>query len=241
MDILSVIQTLAAPSFIISIGMAIAVYVFVNKLSNRMTDKEGYNNIKKEADLHAMREYMERQIYELNKKLMYNERRWRDVNHLVISAQDKVTEDFSPVTLNDFFKNAGITHEDLIVEKDLVFVLTPFHESYRTTYNIISEICKDVGLRCIRGDEEHVGSDILPHVLKMINRARLIIVNVDGRNPNVFYELGIAHSLNKPTIIISKTEEIPFDIRSKNIIIYNDENQLKVELAKALTKVFVKN
>jgi hypothetical protein len=41
------------------------------------------------------------------------------------------------------------------------------------------------------------------------------------RNPNVFYELGLAHAIGKPAILVAKTEEdIPFDLRHVRVIVY---------------------
>ena len=72
-------------------------------------------------------------------------------------------------------------------------------------------------------------------------RSRLVIANIDGRNPNVFYELGIAHAIDKPTIIISKSvPDIEIDIKSKYLLLYKNEQDLKEQIRKNLTKILVK-
>jgi len=54
-----------------------------------------------------------------------------------------------------------------------------------------------------------------------INRARLIIADLTGRNPNVFYELGIAHTLGKPVIMLTQSMDyVPFDLRHLRCIVY---------------------
>lgn len=69
----------------------------------------------------------------------------------------------------------------------------------------------------------------------------MIVANIDGRNPNVFYELGIAHALGKEVILIAKSvEEVPFDIRSNKLIIYKDIQELSASLKKELTRSLVK-
>lgn len=74
----------------------------------------------------------------------------------------------------------------------------------------------------------------------MILQSRFIIVNINGRNPNVFYELGIAQSIGKPTLILSKTiNDIPFDISSQNMIIYNSSEELESHLHKTLRNVLI--
>ena len=75
-------------------------------------------------------------------------------------------------------------------------------------------------------------------MIRKILKANIVIANIDGRNPNVFYELGLAHALDKNTILIAKTKkEVPVDINSKYIILYQDENDLEMELKKQLLKI----
>ncbi|TOB98789.1 hypothetical protein CGJ93_24475, partial [Vibrio parahaemolyticus] len=57
--------------------------------------------------------------------------------------------------------------------------------------------------------------------------SKLVVANISGRNPNVFYELGIAHALGKDVILISRSEkDITFDLSSSQIIIYQDKEDL---------------
>ena len=57
------------------------------------------------------------------------------------------------------------------------------------------------------------------------------IANISGRNPNVFYELGLAHALGKPVIIVSESlSDIPFDINSSRILAFDDEKDLETKL-----------
>lgn len=76
--------------------------------------------------------------------------------------------------------------------------------------------------------------DILMNIVTLIIQSEFVLVNLDGRNPNVYYELGIAHALGKPTILLSnagyRLDDIGFDIRQKRIIIYENRNQLETEL-----------
>jgi hypothetical protein len=59
---------------------------------------------------------------------------------------------------------------------------------------------------------------------KHINRAAVIIAELTYKNPNVFYELGMAHVLGKDVILISQSEEvIPFDLRGVRQILYQDK------------------
>ncbi len=92
------------------------------------------------------------------------------------------------------------------------------------------------------GDEDSIKGDILPYILRKIVKARLVIACMDGRNANVFYELGIAHALGKPTILISSSKEIkvvPVDVRSKYITFYKDTNDLINVLRKSINKLLI--
>ncbi|QGQ93790.1 hypothetical protein EHS13_02155 [Paenibacillus psychroresistens] len=235
---------------IIVLIMVVVIIAFYAVKNVRERSKYKYDELEKHMEMEKMREYFERKINELTGKMLSDESRWKHVNHLLLESQDyefnkqtnvRTENEFTLSNLSDFFKDAGISKSDLTVEKDFVFVLTPFHSDERDTYETIRDVCNNASLRCERGDETFIQTDILPHVLKSIFRARVVIVNLNGRNPNVFYELGLAHALGKPTILLSKSlNELPFDLKSKRIIIYNDFNELKIELYKTLTHIFAK-
>ena len=69
-------------------------------------------------------------------------------------------------------------------------------------------------------------------------KARIIIANISNRNPNVCYELGIAHMMGKPTILLCrKGTDVPFDLKQKYIIFYDNEEELSCKLNDALLKI----
>jgi len=209
--------------------------------AKRKDEKYDYKEMK--AELDYMRRNIENQQYELSKKLESNINRWNDINHLVISSQQKspdidiIKEKTKP---NEFLQSFNIT--DYEIDKRLVFVLIPFNDIYLNEFDVIKDICNGLGFLCLRGDEEFISGDILTHVVKNIVKARLIIANITGRNPNVLYELGIAHALNKPTIIISKNlSDAPFDIKTKYMILYKNIEDLKISLKDTLYKISLSN
>ncbi|HYG61069.1 MAG TPA: hypothetical protein VEL74_00690 [Thermoanaerobaculia bacterium] len=82
--------------------------------------------------------------------------------------------------------------------KSFVFVLMPFDESFDDVYEAgIKPACKDAGAYCERVDEQIFVESILARVYNQIAKADVIIAEMTGRNPNVFYEVGYAHALNK--------------------------------------------
>jgi len=190
----------------------------------------------------SMRDSFERKLYDLNERLVSTETRWKDINHLLLTSQKQQNIDskkHKEMYLTDFLKAAGINKEKLAIDKKLVFVLTPFNDRFDEVYETIKEVCDSVGLKCLRGDEDYIKSDILNHILKIMIRARVVIANINGRNPNVFYELGLGHAMDKNTILISKSKKIlPIDIKSKYIILYKDVDELKKLLKNELIKIF---
>ncbi|WP_368180967.1 hypothetical protein [Aeromonas sp. R7-5] len=211
------------------------VSVVVALIYYKSSKDRQYNEERNRVELHALRDSYESKVYDLMSRLISNESRWKDVNHLVVSAQKNNIS-----SKNSSFLSINGVSDNLTVDKNLVFVLTPYHESFSSTYDEIKKTCQSVGLIAKRGDEEHISGDILSHTLKLMSTARLIIANIDGRNPNVFYELGIAHALNKDVIIISSSlEDIPVDIKSNRIVMHGKNHPLESMLKDAITKALV--
>lgn len=103
-----------------------------------------------------------------------------------------------------------------------VFVAMPFQNDLRPIYtNHIRKVADELGVSCKRGDDFFSGNSIIHEVWSAIYHARLCIVDCTGRNPNVFYELGIAHTLGRKAVLIAQTiDDIPFDVRHLRVITY---------------------
>lgn len=207
----------------------------------RERSRSRYDETRQRAELSEIRIELERGLRNLNERLTATQERWSDVNHLVLSAQ-KFQETHvpeSPPHLSAFLRAAGVTLNNSKIDQKLVFVLTPFHPEFQDTYDTISKVAQHSGLKCRRGDEEFTRGDILSHILKQIVQARVIVANLEGRNPNVFYELGIAQAIDKPVILISKVlHDVPFDVKAHRLLLYSDEKELREKLQNELVKVF---
>lgn len=230
----------------ISLISAILVIILMLIECIRITIIE-YKRIKHtEEELHSreyslMREHLEHEISSLQKKLINSGKDWESINHLPLSVQKKEYDD-GPVQITNFIKRFGLNENDITIDKKMVFFLTPFSKESMDTYLSTKEICSECGLNLYRGDEEFTHKDILTNIIKYIVQARIIIANIDGKNPNVFYELGIAHSLGKPTILISRTlENTPFDIQQNRIIFFTNSEDLKSKLSKELLRILVEH
>jgi hypothetical protein len=79
--------------------------------------------------------------------------------------------------------------------------------------------------------------EVIQDVCSLIYRSRVVICDFSGRNPNVFYEAGIAHTLGKVVIpIVQNAEDIPFDLRHIRFIRYLNNNEGRQVLADAITE-----
>lgn len=118
------------------------------------------------------------------------------------------------------------------------FVLMPFDEQFDDIYNFgIKAACKEANAYCERVDEQiFEETSILARIYNQIANADLIIADMTGRNPNVFYEVGYAHALNKPTVLLTQNaKDIPFDLKHYPFIVYNGKiGNLKPELTKRI-------
>lgn len=106
------------------------------------------------------------------------------------------------------------------VENDLVSIMMPF-AGFDDVHQGIVRACKQAGYRCQRADDIWEHSTILQDIFSLIYRSKVVIADFSGRNSNVMYEVGIAHTLGKIVIPISQTlEHIPSDLQGHRIQTY---------------------
>jgi hypothetical protein len=126
------------------------------------------------------------------------------------------------------------------VKEPFVFVLMPFkpQEFDQKVYSdfIKPTVEKKLGICCIRSDEETKPGVINNQIYTMIRKAKLIIAETTSRNPNVFYEVGMAHAFNKDVFIFnnSSNKELPFDIITNRAVFYDDYEDLKKKIVENL-------
>lgn len=103
-----------------------------------------------------------------------------------------------------------------------VFVLMPFTDDMQPVYeDHIRGVVTRLGLTVARADNFFTADSIMSDIWNAINACQIIIADCTGRNPNVFYEIGVAHTLGKPVVLIAQsTDDIPFDVRHLRTIVY---------------------
>ena len=124
----------------------------------------------------------------------------------------------SPTTLRRAVK------DEKIDGSETCFVVMLFAEPIGGYYSRIYEpAIKKAGLRPIRADADIFGTGkIIDQIWSGITSAKILVTEMTTRNPNVFYELGLAHALQKPVVLVSSNEnDVPFDLKHIRVIYYD--------------------
>ena len=95
------------------------------------------------------------------------------------------------------------------------FVIMPFGEEFAAIYeDVIVPSIRSVNLHPFRADDifSKVGP-VISGIWGAIRDARIVIADLSGRNPNVFYELGLAHGIGRKVLLLSQDiDDVPFDL-----------------------------
>lgn len=123
------------------------------------------------------------------------------------------------------------------MKKPTVFVIMPFTDEFFESYEMLKEHFSDQFEFIHAGDEDNQ-QNILADIIMPIYNADVILADLSGLNPNVMYELGIAHSLNKKTIVITRDDlgTLPFDLKQYRAKDYSTHFKKFNELVSYLKK-----
>lgn len=117
------------------------------------------------------------------------------------------------------------------------FVLMPFDKTFDDIYKLgIKETATTLGIIAERVDEQIFQEGILERIYRQIELANLIVADMTGQNPNVFYEVGYAHAKGKFCILLTQNaEDIPFDLKHHRHIVYGSSiDQLRTQLVEEM-------
>lgn len=168
-----------------------------------------------------------------------------DSNHLLLDVsanKDMIIRtklpDFS------FFEEMAISLPDVKIDEKMVACLMPFNHKFDSIKRAISEVCTNMGYSFRRSDDILVenNTDLRKSIVRMILEAQIVIAVLDGRNPNVYYEIGIAHSMGKLVLLLANlnredTAKVPVDMLSNRLITYNGIEDLKSRLTKTIQAI----
>jgi len=135
--------------------------------------------------------------------------------------------------------NITIDNFSVRSEDPRAFIIMQFTPPYNELYeDVISKICgAEYKIKAVRPDEIYGPGIILGDIEKQIIESKLIIAEITPANPNVYYELGFARALRKPSILIAeKGTELPFDVSPFRVLFYENSIPGKKNIEEALRK-----
>lgn len=121
--------------------------------------------------------------------------------------------------------------------KPFVFVLMPIRPEFDDIYKFgIKGAADDVGAYAERLDEQYFTGGMLERIFNQISKADVLVADMTGRNPNVFYEVGYSHALGKIVLLVTQTaDDIPFDLKHHQHVVYAGHiDELKKQLVPKL-------
>lgn len=122
------------------------------------------------------------------------------------------------------------------LEPSLVAVMMPFSAEMNPVYEAIKKAATQQGLSCQRADNMWEDSTLIQDIFALIYRSFIVVCDFTGRNPNVFYECGIAHTLGKHVVPIAQhANDIPFDLQHHRYLPYLNNEEGREVLADRLS------
>jgi hypothetical protein len=125
-------------------------------------------------------------------------------------------------------------------------LLMPFGKDFQKVHTQLKKVLSgpDLNLDCVRADDVSRGGHILEDILQGIEEAEIIVADLTGRNPNVFYELGLVHTrkeVSRVILIDQSGTQLPFDIGPYRCISYESSadgfKNLRTELRDAVHSI----
>lgn len=112
------------------------------------------------------------------------------------------------------------------------FVIMPFKNNYRDFYELgVRDIVNSYGYSCLRADEMPCGNGMIQNILDIIVLSDIIIAEVTEHNANVYYEVGLAHALDKEVVLCTRNmDSSPSDLRGFSHLVYDDIVELRNKL-----------
>lgn len=121
------------------------------------------------------------------------------------------------------------------VEADLAAVMMPFSPAMGAVWQTIQNSCAWAGFRALRADSLWEHSVIIQEIFSLIFRSSVVVVDFTGKNPNVMYETGIAHTLGKLVVPIAQSiDDVPFDMGHHRVLTYHPNGEGLQALADSL-------
>lgn len=164
-----------------------------------------------------------------------------------LKLKEKSDGQYLVVTTKDEFISTAVKQEDVQIsitfspsvfsipknrrKENLISVMMPFNSSFAGTYSAIKRVADHLKIECLRADDIWDNSTFIQDIFDLIFNSSIVIVDFTGRNSNVMYETGIAHTLGKTVIPITQSLfDVPSDLGHHRTLLYlpNDEGYRKL-------------
>lgn len=160
-----------------------------------------------------------------------------------------LSQKYSSPTVSDFISTAHTEIPKKIIsfspqvfevpnkpqQEKLVAVMLPFRLD--KTFEAVTNACKNLGVDCKKADDIWENATFIQDIFELIFTCKVVVADFTGKNPNVFYEVGIAHTLGKTVIPITQSiDDIPTDLGHHRALKYLPNEQGYIDLTKELEK-----
>lgn len=178
----------------------------------------------------------------------------KDPNNLN-NIKSYLTEKFSMPLVSELISTAHIETPKRIVtfspqvftipnkqqNEKLVTVMFPF--KLQKSFDAVKMACNNLGLDCSKADDIWENPTFIQDIFDLIFTCRVVVADFTGKNPNVFYEVGIAHTLGKTVVPITQSmADVPSDLGHHRALLYYPNEQgykdLTTEIEKRLKTLF---
>ena len=173
------------------------------------------------------------------------------VNNIKV-ASAVIPEQINPTNVGVWVRSrskVALSDIEIDYHKPKAFIISQFDDAYNFLYEqVIKPVCSKHMYDPVRADEVVSQSLVLDDIIVQIRGATAILADITPDNPNVFYELGYAHALQKPVILLcdkAKRERLPFDISGYRTIFYDNtimgKSAIERQLDRHLTAINILN
>ena len=161
-------------------------------------------------------------------------------------ASEPITDGPVPAGNGALLPSKSITTDDISKGRtflDTCFVMMPFGQWFDVYYKeLFIPAIKEAGMEPLRADELFSTGTVIEQIWEQIEKAKILLADLTGKNANVFYELGLAHAAHKPVVFTSgKLDDVPFDLRHLRVIIYDIQDPFWGEKLKTSLIAYLKN
>ena len=166
----------------------------------------------------------------------------KDVKNYIDKVCPEIGENISSVQENKktiIFSPNIFQVPEIEVDKNLISVMMPFNLEMSPVYEAIKDAASKVGFECKRADDIWDHSTVIQDVFSLIFQSYIVVCDFSGKNPNVFYEAGIAHTLGKHVVPITQSDQdIPFDLKHHRHAKYHNNGEGLQKLTEILVSRF---